>query len=239
MEAIKVTAFLSSPIAVCDDWTPSLDALLEWQILEKLNLLSPNPTTEQVAETRPLVFTEMPIEKGDLNGEWYWKVSSPCYAYTVDQQSRFRKRWSPGVDSPEPNWGKRKPKFTTSQGAEKAYDLPLFLRSAYAIHWYGIGDPSATLSLLESITGLGKKRSQGYGQILKWVVEPFSHDWHLWKVNTLMKAVPIEMLDPSQKVQCTLMNWGWRPPGWLAANKSFCAMPTQTVVKLDKEFDDG
>jgi CRISPR type IV-associated protein Csf3 len=239
MGPIKVTASLSSPIAVYDDWTPALDGLLQWQILEKLNLISPNPTFEQVAETQPLMLAEMPIERGEINSEWYWKVSSPCYAYTVEQQSRFRKRWSPGVDSPEPIWGKRKPKFTTSEGSEKAYDLPLFIRNAHAISWYAIGDRAATLSLLETVTGLGKKRSQGYGQILKWAVESFPHDWHLWRAETLMRTIPVEFLDPNQKVDCTILRWGWRPPAWLAENKAICAMPTQSVVKLDNEFDDG
>lgn len=222
---------MSSPIAVFDDWTPALDSLLGWLILDKLNLTTPNPTEEQVQATMSVLEANMPIAMGHIERfsgtDWYWQVSAPCYRYKTEQQDRFRKRWQPGTDSPEPKWGKRKPKWNTSEGAEKSYDLPMYLRSTDAITWYAIGDVAGVLALVECCTGLGKKRSYGNGQVLKWDVDPIPEDWHLYRGGKLMKPLPIDAVNGGYPVR----SWGWRPPAWANWNKVVCAMPTDTVKR--------
>ena len=228
---LKVTAHLASPIAVFDDYSPSLDSLLEWLILDRLHLTVPNPSTEQVEETREIVDQQMPLLKSEIGGEWYWAVSSPCYQIITEQTDRYRKRWSPGIDSPEPNWGKRKAKWSTSEGAEKSYDLPLYLRSTPVIHWFVVGDRDGILDLLKDCAGIGKKRSIGYGQILKWEVQNCGEDWHLWRDGQLTRPVPLSCLPSSYTGGFTILNWGWRPPAWLHSNRVRCAMPTCNVKR--------
>jgi len=225
---------MASPIALFDDWTPSMDSLLEWLILDKLNLTTPNPTEEQVQATRAIVDAQMPIAKGSLERDsgtdWYWQVSGPCYRYTIEQQDRFRKRWQPGTDSPEPRWGKRKPKWNTSEGAEKSYDLPMYLRSVDSIIWYAVGDIAGVLALLQGCTGLGKKRSYGNGQVLEWDVSPTAEDWHLYRNGKLMKPIPIDAVP--NRGEYPAQTWGWRPPSWAHWNKVVCSMPTKTVRRV-------
>lgn len=63
MEALKITAHMGTAIATYDSWSPSLDSLIEWLILDKLNLTSPNPTPEQIEATCSLIDREMPVTK--------------------------------------------------------------------------------------------------------------------------------------------------------------------------------
>jgi len=231
MEPLKITASLATAIATYDDYSPSLDSLVEWLILDRLNLCSPNPTSEQVEATQAIVDERMPLQKAEIGGEWYWATSSPCYQIINEQQDRFRKRWQPGTDSPEPNWGKRRAKWSGSEGAEKSYDLPLYLRSTPAITWYCVGDLNAIFDLLSACSGIGKKRSYGSGQIIKWEVEPHEHDWHLWRDGALMRPIPITEMPTDRPIDIAILNWGWRPPAWLHTNKARCAMPVHCVRK--------
>lgn len=234
MEPLKITARLANIIAVYDDFSPSIDSLLEWLLLDDLHLACPNPTLSQIEETRAIVDQAMPLYKAEINKNWYWAVSAPCYQILKEQTIRYRKRWQPGIDSPEPNWGKRKAKWSADQGAEKNYDLPLYLRSMDVIQWYCVGDRVRILSLLEGCSGIGKKRSHGYGQILRWEVVACNQDMHLWGPhNELMRPIPIECIPTDRVVDFAILDWGWRPPAWLPANRIKCAMPIHTVKRLN------
>lgn len=228
MDSLRITAHLASPLGVFDDYSPSIDSLLEWLLLDRLGEVQPNPTTEQVEASRTIVDAQLPLLKSEIAGEWYWAASSPCYQILNEQVDRYRKRWNPGIDSPEPNWGKRRAKWSGSEGAEKNYDLPLYLRSISAIFWYVVGDKAGILDLLQDCTGIGKKRAYGYGQVLKWEVEPHD-DWHLWRDGQLMRPVPVTAID--RNCDFAILNWGWRPPAWLHTNKVRCAMPVHNVKK--------
>ena len=233
MANLRVTARLSSGIAVFDDWSPDLASLLEWLILDARGMAAPNPSAQDVEASRPVVDEHMPLAKGWLGEDWYWQTSSPCYTYRNESVSKFRKRWAPGIDSPPPAWGKRKAKWDTSQGAEKAYDLPLFVRLAPKITWYCQGDREGIAALLQGCTGLGKKRAHGYGQVTNWEVEDHGQDWHLWGPNgELMRPIPAVHLPRDRPIDIAIRDWGWRPPAWLSANKARCAMPVHTA-RLD------
>jgi CRISPR type IV-associated protein Csf3 len=223
MPPLRITAHLGSVIAASDDYSPSLDALLEWLWLDERGLATPNPSPDN------LIQADLPIEKGEIGGEWYWKVSSPCYTIHSEEISRYRKRWD--SHDRQLSWGKRKAKFNTSEGAEKAYDLPLYLRLTPAITWYAVGDKTGVEDLLSGCTGIGKKRAHGWGQISKWEVEETGDDWHLQRESQLMRPIPVSQMLPLLPCDFAILSWGWRPPAWLASNKVLCAMPMHTVKR--------
>jgi hypothetical protein len=227
MQNLQITAYLSSPIAVYDDWTPQLEGVLIYQFLSNLGLSSPNPTPAQVAETKEILDKNFPIKKHLEHGFYY--CSSPVYSYKEEQQSRTRKRWTPDQDG-HINWGKRKAKFSTSEGAEKSYDLPLFLRLTPRIDWFCVGNPVEIKNLLNYITGLGKKRAQGFGQVYSWKITEIEEDWSILRDNELMKPLPNYICkELGVNRFYNLIQWGWKPPAWLNENKTLCMMPE--VVK--------
>ena len=234
MDNLKVTAYLAAGFAAFDDWSPDLAGLLEWMILDARGMAAPNPTPEDVEASRPVVEEFMPLERGEIGGAWYWATSSPCYSYTTEYISKFRKRWSPGIDTPMPDWGKRKAKWSGSEGQEKNYDIPNYVRVTDAVTWYCRGDGSGVRTLLQGCTGIGKKRAHGHGQVQRWEVTEVYHDWHLYGPNgELMRPIPVAAL-PEAPPDFAIRDWGWRPPAWLPANKTRCAMPAHTCRKVDR-----
>lgn len=225
MDNLQIIAHMATPLAAYDDWSPSLDALIEYQLLDRLGLITPNPTAADAEKNLPLIFDKMPIARKILNGEWYWAVSSPHYIENHQQTSKFRKRWD--YQEHHLDWGKKRAKVNGSEGHFKAYDLPRYDREMQSIHWFCVGDANKISELILNVTHLGKKRSQGCGQVHKWEVLPFEYDWHLWRGDSLARPMPVNMIEPPQSIN--MMQWGWRPPIWLAANKSMCFMPTDNV----------
>lgn len=226
MNNLKITAHLSTPMGVYDNWSPSLEGLLTYRLLEEYNLLSPNPTVEQVANTQDFLVQHLPLRQATIKDDRYWCVSSPCYVINGELTDRYRKRW----DSHETNlnWGKRKPKFLTGEGAEKSYDLPLYARLTNTITWFVVGDKTKINDLLSPITHIQKKRSYGNGEVTKWQIEITYDDYHLWRDDKLMRPMPVRLI--SQKLDNPQMIWGWRSPAWLAANKELCYMPKDNVI---------
>lgn len=231
MDNLIVTAVLLSPIAVNDDWTPHLDAVLEWLILDRHGKAIAAPTPEQIAATRPLVDQEMPLAKGELAGYPYWKVSCPRYRYHSEYQERYRKRWSPGIDSPPPRWGKRRANINTSAGAEKNYDLPLRVRTVDSIQWFCVGDRAPLVELLQSCKGLGKKRAQGFGQVQQWIVDTTDSDQHLYLGSQVQRFIPVAALKDKAS-DYTVAAARLMPPYWLSLERVPCACPTTTVVGI-------
>lgn len=226
----KVTAFLGSPIAVFDDHSPCLDALLQWLILDAAGLASPNPTEAELSANQDYLNAHTPLDQGTLGDYWYWQTSGPCYSYQSEQVYQYRKRWDPGEGSPSPDWGKRKAKWNTSAGGEKSYDLPLYLRDPARIDWYCNGDPALIEAALEGCAGLGKKRGHGHGQVIKWEVCEADDDYHLWRNGILMRPVPVGTVD--RVADFAIREWGWKPPYWTPLNRLRCAMPVHTVIRV-------
>lgn len=227
MQPIKITAEMLSPIAVTDDWSPSLDAVIAYFVLEKHKLLSPQPSIKEIKKNYQILEAEIPLRNVNYGGISCWMISSPCYFYFSEQAERIRKRWD--YQEHRLNWGKRKAKTDTSQGPEKSYDLPIFLRNPASITWYGVGDIKKVRSLLPNCTSLGKKRSVGNGQVRKWTVEAIAEDWHLWKDGMLMRPYPLELMPKDRPVDMAIREWGLGQPSWHPDFKRMCAMPIHTV----------
>lgn len=225
MQSLRITAHLATPFVVYDAFSPSLDAIIEWYWLKERGLASPNPDSDS------LVQADLPLLKGDIQGEWYWCVSSPHYLLEGQQTTRMRRRWD--CHDKHLDWGGKRAKFSTSEGHTKGYDLPNYLRSTPQIDWFAVGDRDEILRLLQQCTGIGKKLSQGFGQVIRWEVQEFDQDWHLWgAAGQLMRPIPVQLLTqeiPGKIDGITILRWGWRPPARLPCNQEVCAMPMYNV----------
>lgn len=219
---LQITAFLSNGIAVYDDWSPQLESLVVGEIIKQKKLFVPNANAEQVKETMNAIANLIPFEMW----EGLYKCSAPVYRYKCEETTKYRKRWEPDGRI---NWGKRKAKFSTSEGAEKSYDLPLFLRLTPRIDWFAVGDRQAIENIVYDISGIGKKRSHGYGQIVRWEVKTTAEDWSLVREETLMKPIPTQAFNLlGLPLSHNIMKWGNKPPMWLPENKTLCVMPEVT-----------
>jgi len=74
----------------------------------------------------------------------------------------------------------------------KNYHMPIVVKSYKTITFYVRGDLEEVKRLLESyIFYLGKKGSQGFGQIKEWEFEEIDEDWSVWKDEKPMRPVPV------------------------------------------------
>lgn len=222
-EPLQITAHLANGIAAYDAWSPQLESLVIGEIIQREQLAVPNASAEQVKETMTAIANKIPFE----TWEGLYKCSAPAYRYQGEETTKFRKRWEPNG---QVNWGKRKPKFSTSEGGEKSYDLPLFLRLTSRIDWFAVGDGQAIESIVSEISGIGKKRSHGHGQIFQWSVSVIKEDWSIVRDNQLMKPIPTKLFKTlNLPLSNNILQWGFKPPAWLPENKTLCVMPE--VVK--------
>ncbi len=103
----------------------------------------------------------------------------------------WSKRWCEKNEDIVNFKGKGKQRVDIGSGHYKNYHMPLVLKSYKTITFYVRGDMQEIQRLLEKyIMYLGKKGSQGYGQILRWEFEEITEDWSIWKDKRAMRPIP-------------------------------------------------
>jgi len=123
--------------------------------------------------------------------------------------------------------------FELSRGPFKIVQSRYTYIMADAIRFAGCGDLEAVQELLGEhggqplISGIGKKRHQGYGMVRKVLYERISDDISLVnKEGAPMRPIPCNGDRPNDApVDYT----GFRPPNYREQNKSLCRLPTSPV----------
>lgn len=215
MENLQVTAYLATPLAVSDNWSPSLDALLEYLWLDERGLLSPHPTKKD------LIKSDIPLREDTIKEESFYACSSPFYLIEKEQKDQHVGRWD--YQDRHLNWGKKKARVDTQQGHTKSFVLPIRLINTPRIDWFCVGEINEIYRLLSGCTNLGKKRSYGKGQVYRWEVKEISEDWSREKHGRLTRPLPVTLVDDWDGYN--IMRWGWRIPSWLPESLAVCAMP--------------
>lgn len=225
---LRVTAHLATPIAVYDDFSPNLENLLIFLLLDRVGRANPNPTPEEVDHNQPFIEANLPLQMGTLNGEWYWQASAPWYFYEWEHRVIIHKRWD--CQDQHLDWKGRRRIWSTSEGHTKGWNIILFERMAPRLDWYCVGCPNGIRSLLANCNNLTKKRR---GQVIRWEVQEDEADYHLWGAGgQLMKTIPLRCLPADRPIDFRPMKWAWRPPAHMIENVDDCAMPWQNAIKL-------
>lgn len=217
MEPLQIRAWLRTPV-VADRWLP-LDALLLYQAhraaLGPQIVTLPGEYSQRGISTLPLAI-EHPGRKN-----WYYRCSWAQWSHDVEGTDYWNKRFdSQFADLVD--FDGRRGKVIIEQGAYKAYHMPVFYRAALWICWYCVGDRAEIEHLLCTVTHLGKKRSQGWGRVASWDVQPWPEDWSVWKEGQLVRGVPIEDAGPGGH---NLLYYGIRPSYWHRNNQMPLMMP--------------
>lgn len=101
--------------------------------------------------------------------------------------------------------------------------LPLFV--SRSITWCVAGQLAEIERVLAEVTHIGKKRSQGYGEIREWRIEPEKEDQSVWRGNDLRRPIPGELLE--RMGIGGRFDWGYyayRPPYHDSRNLRKCAL---------------
>lgn len=211
MRPVKVTAWLSSPLC---GHPPMLDSLLERYMNRHMSAIvaSTNGARHARYEHGGYRLVPIPIARQRL-GSWLIPLaSSPILGAVIDQDVG----WVTKMLRADASLTYERRKIPLTNGPFKAYRLPRRIRLVDRVVWFAMAqsDSSAHKSpmsrlrqTLRKIPALGEDVNIGYGNVLRWEVEPHGHDWSWfaphpsgWQV--LMRPLPIG---------------DWIPPGLLGA----------------------
>lgn len=211
-------------IATTDGYLP-IDSILSYAWI-KLNcpdeLYNSNPNALSMQE---MIIPELPLEKREMAGEWYWASSFAIY----QSEGEFIDHWHKRFDKEfEQFLGGTKTTFYPQTGRFRSYRMPLPGELTKRAVWYCYGDMTATLGLLieAAITHIGKKRSQGRGLIKRWQAKEIEEDYsEVGPDGELMRS----MLMPPKglREETVVRRYGIRPPYWHVDNIFNCIVPAR------------
>ena len=153
---------------------------------------------------------------------WYYRCSWAVWGPYVEGSDAWNKRFDVSLASLI-GTGKGQGTVITSQGRYKLYHVPIFYRFALWIEWYCVGDMDEVGALLAVTTHIGKKTAQGWGNVIRWEIQPIPDDWSIWKDGRLMRGIPPSDVPKEQIINYAL--YGIRPSYWLKENQMWLAMP--------------
>lgn len=155
---------------------------------------------------------------------WYYACSAAVWPpHVVEEQSHWHKRVA--LHRAELLAPEAMRRIEPASGRYRSYRMPVFARHALQVHWYAVALPAAVERLLPHLTHLGKKTAQGWGSILHWEIAPWAEDWSEHDAaGRLMRAMPVPGGVPAPGDAAVLQH-GYRPPYWMAANQAWCALP--------------
>lgn len=225
LEPLRVRAYLRTGVD-SDRWLP-LDGILMYQAhrdqMGAQVMTIPGDYSQQMAfPTLPLGI----IHPGRRN--WYYQCSWATWSHAgrIEGQDYWNKRFDSGFADLVDFDGKRG-KVIIEQGQYKAYHMPIFYRVAEWVEWYCLGDKTEIEYLLSTVTHIGKKASQGWGRVIRFIVESWPDDWSVWCNGELMRGIPEE--DIPEGVEIKRGNYGIRPSYWKKSNQKELAMPDGTT----------
>lgn len=144
----------------------------------------------------------------------------------------WAKRWDDKNDDVVDFSTKGKERIDIGSGYFKNFHMPIVLKSYKTVTFYVRGNMEEIQRLLENyIFYLGKKGSQGYGQIRAWEFEEIEEDMSIWKDGEPMRPIPAEKckkyIEECMK-NCNRLNVKQHPiipPYWRNDNIEMCVIP--------------
>lgn len=178
---LEIKFYMNSPIVAIDYL--HLDSILAAAIMkEKIG--------EEYYDYKPnesqLIDIDLPLDK--KYGVW---CSSIGFGNNKESIGSWCKRWENKYDDCVKFNGKKE-RVDIGSGYFKSYHIPLVIKSYDYVIFYVRGDKEEISRLLNTyINYIGKKSSQGYGEIREIIINEIKEDWSCFKDNKPMRPIPI------------------------------------------------
>lgn len=208
-EPLKITAGLTSPY-VSTDYI-FFDALISSAVWQHCM----GDSAFNIPENKTDIFhIPLPLKRIGTK-ELFYAASIGFPKQAVEGTARWRKHTD--IES--------KKKIRIGSGEFKRYDMPMPYTSADQIDFYANGNKEEIERLLQYIPGIGKKRTQGYGNVRSWQVEQSTHDYSVVKDGVPMRPIPVSEATPFG-LKCDVeMLFAYFPPYWHHKNLTHVFMP--------------
>jgi hypothetical protein len=212
MQTYKIIFKINTPIAFTD--TPLFDGILSYAYAREV---LGDKFTQKLSLNESIDFSGMPVEMEDgyfIASKMFWDEKA-----AVEHTQRWRKRWANKRDSLA-DFGKLKRKVRVDSGEFKSYDIPLSCLSVPEVWFYfKTGNVEEVSRLLEKwVYFIGKKRSQGYGEVADFAIEKSDYDFPIG-----FRPIPADLIDISNlQGKINVRYCSWKPPYWEPGNFSDC-----------------
>jgi len=218
-EPLRVIAHLRSGI-VADAWLP-LDAVLDYQA-KRQRFGAQEATAPGGPPAPPRPDPDVPLQiHHAATDNWYYACSwaQPQPWWLAEGRDYWNKRFD-GAFAYLVDFAGRRGKVVVKEGTYRAYHMPVFYFIARQVEWYCLGDQECITELLSTVTHIGKKRSQGWGRVAAWTVQPWPHDWSLRREGQLTRGLPL--FEAPDGIPA---HYGLRPPYHSRFNQMVLACP--------------
>lgn len=212
MTPLLVTAEMAGVGVVGDGYFP-LDSILAW--------------ATWAASGRPEVGEAPAVEALERRGDgpdWYYAASFAA----ADWRSEGRSFWVKRARLSEMRDRTEATRIDTAAGRLKGYQMPVFYLLASEIRWWCVGDAGRIQELLARVDCLGKKRSQGWGVVRAWKVEPADVDWSEARDGVVTRGLP-EARAKELGADGEVGHYGRRPAYWDPRHQELQVLPPMLV----------
>lgn len=221
METLRVRAILESGQVASSDRRLPLDSMLAWAWMTVHHpdlLANANPDADLSVEP------ELPLERRGAGPLWYWACSFVQADWLRQEIHHWHRRFDDHMER-YLDLGRRSGRINAASGRYKQFRMPNPVSVTPELAWYCVGDRREVERLANRITHVGKKRSEGYGAVARWEVEPWPADWsETGSDGQLMRAIPAELRE-EQPQGSYLEITGFRPPYWHRLRQAPCWAP--------------
>ena len=215
----KIIFLLNSPISFLD--TPTFDGVLSYAYAREILPDAAFSQKLNIDKSEIIDFSNMPIE---IHEKGYFMASKMFFDETngVESIQKWRKRWANKYDNIA-DFGKQQRKVDVARGAFKSYDMPIIVKHIPVVWFYFKTDNIYEVKRLVSkhIHFLGKKRAQGYGEILKFEIEQSNYEF-----VGAFRPIPLRLadVDINKFEDVKFTHCAWKPPYWMPENFDMCAI---------------
>lgn len=192
---------------------------------------------------------EMPFRRYEVDGEWVWATTAAGIGTPGGGDVEERERWSVTKwrmhFDDDPVHQIKETHINTSSGSFKSYNAALPYTGADELTFFfepaTESEPERVVEMIEThISGIGKKRSQGFGQIrdVDLVEAGGAVESALYHNGSLLRSTPTSFSE--RVVQDTLMERRTiRPPYWHTDNLELAYPPFTEFPRdaLSEELD--
>lgn len=92
------------------------------------------------------------------------------------------------------------------------------------IEWYATGNPEEVLAVLKDVPFIGKRRTAGYGEVIRWEVEPGDLDGVSGYLDEPLRPIPVDRWKLGG--DWIPVEAAWKAPYWDVRNRTKCFVPT-------------
>lgn len=216
MRPLKIAFQMSLPYSCLDPF--HLDSLLAFFSLQEMlgECFYTNDDSQVIHAPLPLARTVVNQEK-DI---WFWHASAGISEVLYEEIASWKKRWDDENDDLVQEKRGGSLKIDHKRSFFKSYSMPLVITGSKSIHFYVVGNEQEIRKLLSNCTHIGKKRSQGYGEVKKIEIHDTNDNYSCWIADKPMRAMPAHNVDVSKFPM--LQRMGYRPPYWHPINMALC-----------------